>query len=176
MPPSFDIAIAKSTSTTPSMAEPQKGTSRRSPPSSKRMSTSSGLIVTPPGTRATSSNPYALRARRPIPISRPASLLTATEFRVCLLLWRGGVSRKYTGTLLADAAKDSGVHPRYHGRRVPPTPRARDPAHQPPAPRRHARDRPQAAPAPDGDLARPPARVRPPVRAAGDLGHGALPA
>src|SRR5205823_10078726 len=88
----------------------------------------------------------------------------------------GGVSRKYTGTLLADAAKDSGIHPRDHGRRVPPTPGARDPAHQPPAPRRHARDRPQAAPAPDGDLARPPARVRPPVRAAGDLGHGALPA
>src|SRR5204862_2622063 len=90
MPPSFDIAIAKSTSTTPSIAAPQIGTSSASRPRAKVMSTSAGLIVTAPGTSATSSNPYARRARRPIPISRPASLAIATECRVCLLLrWAG---------------------------------------------------------------------------------------
>jgi len=58
--------------TTPSIAEPQNGSGRlKRSPIEKEMSTSSGLRVTPPGTRAISSKPYARRARRPIPISRP---------------------------------------------------------------------------------------------------------
>src|SRR5207245_1510575 len=47
------------------------GSSKRWPQSSQAMSTSFGLIVTVPGTRAMSSNPYATLAFRPRPTHIP---------------------------------------------------------------------------------------------------------
>ena len=56
-PPNLPIAIAKSTSTTPSIEEAIIGTSNLMPPISHEVSTSLGFIVSSPGTSATSSKP-----------------------------------------------------------------------------------------------------------------------
>src|SRR5215831_5879174 len=70
MPPRWPMAMANGTSTTPSMAEAQNGSCSVRSRSWKEIRTSSGFTVTPPGTRATSSKPYARRALLPRPISR----------------------------------------------------------------------------------------------------------
>src|SRR6266446_6105966 len=70
-PPSRPISIASLGPTTPSMAAAMIGSSKRWPQSSQAMSTSFGLIVTVPGTRAMSSNPYATLAFRPRPTHIP---------------------------------------------------------------------------------------------------------
>src|SRR2546427_1354788 len=71
MPPSRPISMAKRGSETPSMAAARMGSSTRRPQSSHETSTSFGLTVTVPGTRAMSSNPYATRAFRPRPTHMP---------------------------------------------------------------------------------------------------------
>src|SRR5207249_8714721 len=77
-PPSVFMAMAKRTSTTPSMALARIGIFNSSGSVSLRgkrnlMSTSLGLIVTRPGTSAISSNPYVTRALRFRPIHIPIS-------------------------------------------------------------------------------------------------------
>ena len=72
-PPRRPISIAKRGSVTPSIAAAMIGSSMRRPQSSQATSTSFGLIVTVPGTRAMSSKPYATRAFRPRPTHMPMS-------------------------------------------------------------------------------------------------------
>ena len=57
MPPRRPIVTAKAGSTTPSIAAARMGMSNVEPSRSKETSISSGLMVTVPGTSATSSNP-----------------------------------------------------------------------------------------------------------------------
>src|SRR5262252_4740155 len=91
------MAMAKATSTTPSIAEPQNGSGSVRSPSRNEMSTSSGLRVISPGTSATSSKPYARRALLPMPISRPDSLIWV-RVSMGVRTPRGGVagSRDYS--------------------------------------------------------------------------------
>ena len=70
-PPSRPISMAREGLTTPSMAAAMMGMSNRRPQSSHEMSTSLGLMVSAPGTRAISSKPYAALALRPRPTHMP---------------------------------------------------------------------------------------------------------
>src|SRR5205823_5625687 len=77
-PPSRPTSIAVEGDTAASIAAASIGSSKRYASISQEMSTSSGSRVLREGTIATSSNPYALRAVFPAPISNSMGLL-----RVC---------------------------------------------------------------------------------------------
>src|SRR5215471_21132981 len=95
MPPRRPMAIAKGTSTTPSMAEAQNGSGSMRLPSWNETRTSSGLTVTAPGTRATSSKPYARRALLPIPISKPEAVCRVSVSMGVRAPWAGCCAPDY---------------------------------------------------------------------------------